>query len=560
MKQYLLNNIRISWLIFITCLLFFFAPVIHAQYADNQHFEAAKNLEIFNSLFKELTLFYVDSIDAKKSIETGINAMLSELDPYTEYYPEDKLNDIKFLSTGTYGGIGSAILARNGKIIISDPYEGMPAAKTGLRAGDAILSIDNESMIGKTSSYASEKLKGQPGTTLQVTYQRQGNPKPETITITRQLIHVNTVTWYGVLQDSIGYICLSRFDDQSAQEVQSAFDDLAKNYQIQSLILDLRNNGGGIVESAVQIVGMFVPKGDVILTTKGKIRQWDRIFRNTQQPTDLTIPLVVLVDNSSASASEIVAGALQDLDRGVIIGSRTYGKGLVQTPREVPYNGNLKLTTAKYYTPSGRCIQALDYAHRTDDGRPGIVPDSLTSVFYTVNKRPVRDGGGITPDFTVEDEKMSNILYYLYYADMLIFDFATEWRNTHPEIATAMDFTLTDTDYEAFKTFVKNKDFKYDRHSKKVLQTLKETMEFEGYMENASEEFTRLEEKLMPDLDLDLNKFRKEIAQYLSAEIAKRYYYQKGELIQSLKNNKALDKAYEVLGNYELYKQTLSEK
>ena len=559
MKQYTLKNIRISGWIVATCLLFF-GQIVQAQSTDNQNFAVAKNLDIFNSLFKELNLFYVDSIDAKKSIETGINAMLSELDPYTEYYPEDKLNDIKFLSTGTYGGIGSVITGRNGKVIISDPYEGMPAAKSGLQAGDEILAIDNESMVGKTSTYASEKLKGQPGTTLKVTYQRLGKPKPETVTITRQLIHVNTVTWYGVLQDSVGYICLSRFDDQSAQEVQAAFEDLEKNYHIRSLILDLRDNGGGIVESAVQIVGMFVPKGNVILTTKGKIRQWDRIFRSTQQPIDVSIPLAVLVNNSSASASEIVAGALQDLDRAVIIGSRTYGKGLVQTPREVPYNGNLKLTTAKYYTPSGRCIQALDYAHRMEDGRPGIVPDSLTSVFYTVNQRPVRDGGGITPDFTVEDEKTPNILYYLYFADMLIFDFATEWRNKHPEIATAMDFTLTDADYDAFKTFVKNKDFKYDRHSKKVLQTLKETMEFEGYMENASEEFARLEEKLMPNLDQDLDKFRKEITQYLTAEIAKRYYYQKGELIQSLKNNKVMDKACEVLGDEELYKQTLSGK
>ncbi len=557
MKQQIVS-FRVIRLI-IAAFLLFSVQIIRAQSADNQNFAAAKNIEIFNSLFKELNLFYVDSINAKKSIETGINSMLTELDPYTEYYPEDKLNDIKFLNTGTYGGIGAVILSRNNKIIISDPYEGMPAAQNGLRAGDEIVAIDNESMVGKTSAYASEKLKGQPGTNLKITYQRTGKSKPETVSITRQLIHVNTVTWYGVMQDSIGYIYLSKFDDQSAQEVKSAFDDLKKNHHIQSLVLDLRDNGGGVVESAVQIVGMFVPKGDVVLTTKGKIKQWDRVYRNTQQPMDETIPLAVLVNNYSASASEIVAGALQDLDRAVIVGSRTYGKGLVQTTREVAYNGNLKLTTAKYYTPSGRCIQALDYAHRTEDGRPGVVPDSLTSVFYTANKRPVRDGGGIAPDFIIDEEKMPNIIYYLY-ADMLIFDFATEWRNTHPEIAPATDFTLTDADYDTFKTFVKNKDFKYDRQSDKVLQTLKEAMQFEGYMENASEEFAKLEEKLKPNLDQDLDKFKKEIGQLLSVEIVKRYYYQQGELIQSLKNNKSLDKACEVMDNHELYKQTLSGK
>jgi carboxyl-terminal processing protease len=432
----------------------------------------------------------------------------------------------------------------------------MPAADNGLLAGDEIMEIDRENISGKSSNYVSDKLKGQANTIIKIKYQRPGENKPRTVEFERKQIHINSVTYYGTLQDSIGYIYLSTFTTQTTQEIKAALDDLKRNHQVKYLILDLRNNGGGLMDDAIQLVNMFVPKGKVVVSTKAKVKQWDRTYRTTQAPLDEQIPLAVLVNGHSASSSEIVAGALQDLDRAVLVGSRTFGKGLVQTPRDIAYNGNLKVTISKYYIPSGRCIQAIDYTHRKSDGSADIIPDSLTRVFYTSKGRPVKDGGGITPDFQVETERISNITGYLI-MDYIIFDFATEWKNKHHTIPPIKDFVFTDNDYETFKEFVKNKNFDYDRQSEKALNTLKEVMEFEGYLNSASEELKALEEKIQPNLDRDLDKYKKEISEQISSEIIKRYYFQSGEIQQSLKNDNTLDEAISILINKKLYNNTL---
>lgn len=541
---------------FLILLLGFVTSHVNAQQTENEHFEASKQLDVFNALFKELDIFYVDTIDAETSIRQGIDYMLSKLDPYTVYYSEDEMNDFKFMTTGEYAGIGAVISQRDGKIIISDPYEGEPAVLAGLQAGDEILEIDGESVAGKTSTQVSDKLKGQPNTIVKIKFQSPGEKKSQTVDITRKRIQLDPVKYYGIVKDSIGYIYLSGFTDQSAAGVRSAFEDLKNSKHITSLVLDLRDNPGGLMNDAIQLVNMFVPKGELVLSTKGKVKQWDRMYRTTQEPVDSIMPLVVLVNRGSASASEIVAGALQDLDRAVIIGTRTFGKGLVQTSRDLPYNGSLKVTTSKYYIPSGRCIQAIDYSHRNPDGSVATVPDSLTSIFHTSSGREVKDGGGITPDFTIEEVKTPNIIYYLL-SDYIIFDFATEYKHNHKKIAPVEDFSLTDEDYQQFKTFVKSKNFDYDRQSGKALSALKETMEFEGY-DVTSAEFTALEEKLKPDLDRDLELYKDDISKFLTEEILKRYYFQKGEILETLKNDTTLEKAIEVLSDKTLYNETLT--
>lgn len=528
--------------------------VLWAQSSDNHRFEISKNLDVFNSIVKELDLFYVDSIQPVKLIQDGINSMLSKLDPYTNYIPEEEQGDFKFMTTGEYGGIGSIITTRQGKTYIAEPYENMPAALAGLRAGDEILEIDDVSI--EQIPDPSEKLKGQANTKVKIKYQRPGADKPETIDVTRKLVQINPVTYYGIVGEKTGYIYLSGFTEQCSQQVKLAVEDLKKQ-GVTSLILDVRDNPGGIMEEAIQIANLFIPKGKVIVSTKGKLRQWDRTYRTMLNALDESIPLAVLVNGNSASASEIVSGAIQDVDRGVIIGRRTFGKGLVQSPRELPYNSSLKVTTSKYYIPSGRCIQAIDYAHRSADGSVGLIPDSLTSEFSTENGRIVRDGGGVTPDFVVNEEKRANITYYLA-ADFSIFDYVTQWVQEHPRIAPVKEFVFPEKDYEEFKTFVKARDFKYDRQSEKALAALKEIMDFEGYTEEASEELKALETKLKPDLDRDLELNKEDILEMISVEIIKRYYYQRGEVMQALKKDKDLEKALEILNNQELYRQTLS--
>ncbi|MDL2277200.1 S41 family peptidase [Parabacteroides sp. OttesenSCG-928-G07] len=531
----------------------------HVKAQDDNRFEISKNLEVFNALLKEVEMFYVDSVDVDKTVRRGIASMLSGLDPYTEYIPEQEMESLDMLRTGEYGGIGSYIRQRDngGGVIIAEPFEGMPAALAGLKAGDLILKVDTTDVSKATNDEVSNLLKGVPNTKLKLTIQRSGESKPRVIELTRKQILVNQVTYYGVRNDSIGYIYLSGFTDKSGQEIKNAFEDLKKNHHIKSLVLDLRNNGGGVLEAAVQIVGLFVPKGKEVISTKGKVPQWDRTYRTSVEPIDTVMPIAVLINGASASAAEIVSGALQDHDRAILVGQRSFGKGLVQSTRNLPYDGVLKVTISKYYIPSGRCIQQIDYTHRNADGRATAIPDSLTSVFYTSQGRPVRDGGGVRPEFEVEEPSVPTLLYYLV-NDYILFDFVTEYVQRNNTIAPIDEFIVTDNDFEAFKQYAKEKNFDYDRQSERVLKSLKEVAEFEGYLDEDSTLFIALEKQLTPDIDRDFDRFKDEIKKVMASEIVKRYYYQKGELQESLKGDKVLEKAIEVLIDSERYKETLS--
>lgn len=539
----------------------------NSQKDQERYFDINKNINIFNSVLREMDMFYVDTLDVEKSVRSAIDYMLNSLDPYNVYYNEDDMKDFNFMTTGEYAGVGATVAYKDSKIVFADPFEGKPAALAGVKAGDIILEIDGKDMTTcevkegdvlarALSSYVSNNLKGQPGTTIDVKVERYGQKKPLNIKIKREKIAIDPISYTEMLDGKVGYIKLTGFTDKSAMDVKKAFTDL-KGQGMQSLVLDLRENGGGIMEEAVEIINMFVPKGKTIVSTKGKLKQAERVHKTTIEPLDTIIPLVVLIDEASASASEIVAGALQDLDRAVLVGNRTFGKGLVQLTREVPFGGGIKITTSKYYIPSGRCVQALDYSHKKADGTVTRVPDSLTNVFYTEIGREVRDGGGITPDITLKEEKNPTITYYLS-NQYIIFDWATQWAHDHKKIGDAKTFTISDEDYEEFKEFVKSKNFEYDRMSEKSMKQLKEIMEFEGYYASSENEFKALEAKLVPDLDRDLELFKADIIQLINAEIVNRYYYQKGQFASRMKNDKGLIKALEVINDKELYTKTLS--
>lgn len=533
---------------------------------DDRNFQISKNLDIFNSIFKELDLFYVDTVNAEKMIQTGVEGMLSLTDPYTEYYPEEEVSSLKEMTTGKYGGIGAAIRYYEAKdrIAVVEPTEGMPAAEAGVKAGDIILSVGGKEMVRgdmkpqEFSSKVSEALRGEPGTSfvLKVLRPLKNDSTVMEFKITRKNIRTNPVPYYGMVKDSIGYLALSSFTENSAKDFKKAFIEL-KQKGARSLIIDLRDNGGGSLSEAVDIVNLYVPKGQEIVVTKGKVRQAQGSYKTQNEPVDTQIPLAVLVNGATASASEIVSGSLQDLDRAVVIGSRTFGKGLVQTIRPLPYNGTLKVTTSKYYIPSGRCIQAIDYAKKNADGSVARTPDSLTTVFHTAAGREVRDGGGIRPDIEVKGDKIPNIVFYLMNDD-LIFDYATQYCWDHPTLASVDDFKLTDADYEAFKKLVKSRNFTYDRQSEKMLKSLKEIAEFEGYMTEAAEEFKALEKKLNHNLDRDLDYFAKPIKEYISQEIVTRYFYQRGAAMERLKDDTDLEEAIKVLQNPVRYREILS--
>jgi len=529
-----------------------------AEDKNQRYYDINKNIDIFNSLLRELDMFYVDSIEVNNLMQGTISNMLTRLDPYTEYYSEENMGDLQFLTTGEYAGIGAIISYKDELVIINEPYEGLPADKAGLKAGDAILEIDGEDMREATVKQVSDKLKGIPGTVLKLTIQRPGEKKQRTLSIEREKIEMDPITYADMIEENIGYFHFGSFTTNSSDRVKETVLAL-KNRGATSLIMDLRGNGGGILDEAVNVVNLFVPKGEEIVSTKGKVKQWDRSYHTQNQPLDEIIPIVVLIDTGSASASEIVAGGLQDLDRAVIVGNRSFGKGLVQTPRDLPYGGNIKMTTSKYYIPSGRCIQALDYSHRNPDGSVARVPDSLTNLFKTRNGREVRDGGGITPDITLPQNRGGTIAYYLM-ADNIIFDYVTEWVQQHRTITSPDKFRMTDADYDSFKEFVKSKDFKYDQFSERSLEQLKSMMEFEGYMDVASAEYKALEKKLHPDLDRDLDLFSEDIRSMLESEIVQRYYYKKGVLIHQLSGDKVFDKAVEVLKDPDLYQSVLQPK
>lgn len=522
---------------------------------NQRYFDINKNIDIFNSVLRELDMFYVDSIEVDNLVQGTIENMLSRLDPYTEYYSEENIGVLQFMTTGEYAGIGAIISYKDGHVIINEPYEGMPAAKAGLKAGDAILEIDGEDVRKSSVKEVSDKLKGTPGTTIQLLIDRPGEKENITLNILREKIEMDPVTYSDIFNDNIGYFHFGSFTSGSSDRVKETVQEL-KNKGATSLIMDLRGNGGGILEEAVNVVNLFVPKGEEIVSTKGKVTQWDRSYFTQEQPLDEIIPIVVLIDTGSASASEIVAGGMQDLDRAVLIGNRSFGKGLVQTPRNLPYGGNMKITTSKYYIPSGRGIQSLDYSHRNPDGSVARVPDSLTNIFYTRNGRIVRDGGGITPDLTIPQDAGGTIAFYLM-NDNVIFDFVTNWVLTHDSISPPDKFVLSDDDYNSFKNFVETKNFEYDKLSERSLNQLKSIMEFEGYLDVAAEEFKALEAKLHPNLDRDLELFKDQIKDMIESEIVQRYYYKKGVLLHQLAGDKVFEKAVEVLKNPEVYDSIL---
>ncbi len=551
MKQKKINTLIITALIAVTGGL-----ALLAAKTENHNSQVSRQFDIFHSLFRELDLFYVDSVDTEETFRNAIDGLLADYDPYTEYIPADELEDFKYLTTGEYAGIGAIISRRGNRIFITEPYEGLPAQKAGLLFGDEILEIDGEAMAGKEVSYASERLKGQPNTKVKLLIGREGEKKPLTFEITRQHILIDQVRYAGMVGPATGYIYLSGFTDKAYQEVREAALRL-QGEGATSLVLDLRGNGGGLLTEAVNICNLFVDKGEMIVCTKGKVQKWDRYYKTMREPLFPDMPLAILTDNGSASSSEIVAGALQDLDRAVIVGTRTYGKGLVQTTRELPYDGILKVTTAKYYIPSGRCIQAIDYSNRNADGSVGRIPDSLTTTFKTRHERIVRDGGGIMPDREIKTEEMSNLSYQLSVQSYLS-DYADRYFRRHSKIAPASEFTLSDQDYEDFKQFVIDKDIKYDIYSLREMQTLKRYLEYEGYMDSVRVEFQAIENKLGRNLSHDLDFFRPEIARMLESEIALRYYYQKGQMQSALRKDECLKEALSILSDESLYKSLLN--
>lgn len=514
--------------------------------AGDSFFEISKNLEIFTELYKELNIYYVDDTQPGKLMKTGIDAMLASLDPYTQYIPESDIEDYRFMTTGQYGGIGALIKKKDDRVLISEPYEGFPAMKAGIWAGDEIVEVDGRKISGMNTEEVSKLLKGQAGSTVNVITKRN-NAEPVTHMLVREEIKIPDVPYKGILDgtDGVGYIKLNSFTQTAGQEVRNAMKEL-KDQGASKLVLDLRGNGGGLLRESVNIVNLFVPKNQLVVETKGKIPEWDKAYKTLSEPVDADIPLVVLVDGQSASASEIVSGALQDLDRAVIVGDRTYGKGLVQQTRDLFYNSKLKVTVAKYYIPSGRCIQKLDYAHRDSTGKATEVEEDAIAEFKTRNGRPVFDGRGILPDLEVEDPELAKVVGGLYSSD-LIFDFATNYRLQHPEIGAPQEFVVTDSIYADFLSFVKDRDFDYQTETVDALEQLEEKAKQERYYEHAREAIEALRREVTPDRSEDLIRFRSDIVEVLRNEIVSRYHFQTGRAKAAMDTDPYIRKAVEVL-------------
>lgn len=545
---------------FIAALIFSMMSVsLWAAPKDNRTFRISKNLSVFNTVFRELEAYYVDTLNYDKMMKTAIDEMLSKLDPYTVYMPEEETSDLTFMTTGEYAGIGAMIMKTGNDIVVSEPYEGMPAQRNDVRAGDIILEVDGKSTSGMSVSDVSNRLKGTPNTTIKLKLKRFGEKKTVEKAFLREKIQINPIAYSAVVAPQTGYILLSDFTDKSALELKSTVNEMIKSSNINALVIDLRNNGGGLIDEAVKILGYFLPKGTEVVNTKGKNKMTERMYKTPTEPVFPDMKLTVLVNRASASASEILAGAVQDLDRGLVIGERTFGKGLVQNIRPVGYGGHLKITTAKYYIPSGRCIQAIDYSHRNEDGSVGRVPDSLTTEFKTRNGRTVRDGGGIVPDITITDDRKLNIAYYIF-AQNLYFDFATEFVSKTPSIAKASDFVLSEEDFKAFTDFLVQKNFTYTSQTQKYYNELFEMAKMEGLDEVAKAEFDSLKEKLLPDVRKNITDNKAEITELLSLEIIKRYYFQKGEVEFSLRTDKALKTALEKMNDTVVMSQILKTK
>ena len=521
----------------------------------DSYFEIAKNLDIFTTVYRELNNYYVDETDPGKLMKTAIDKMLKSLDPYTNYIPESEIEDFKFMTTGQYGGIGAVITKRKDFVFISEPYEGFPAQKAGLMAGDKILKIDGESAKGKNTEEVSKALKGQPNTEVELLIERPYEEKAFTVNFKRQKISVKSVPFYSFIDDGIGYIKLRSFTRDCSQDVKNALLELKKKGELRGLILDLRNNPGGLLNESVSIVNLFVEKGQEVVSTKGKIKSWDKIYKAYKAPVDLKTPIIVLINQSSASASEIVAGAIQDLDRGVVIGQRSFGKGLVQQTKKLSYNAQLKLTVAKYYIPSGRCIQALDYSNRNDDGSVGKVPDSLMTAFKTKNGRTVFDGGGIKPDIQVEQDDLSNLIISLI-RERLFFDYATLYKYKNSSIDSV--FRISDNDFASFKDFLSDKSYDYKTETEKAIEALKTTSEKENYFNLLEPQYLNLFDEFELNKKNDLDRNRQIINEILSEEISSRYYYQEGRIRTSIEYDKEIKEAIKHLKQKDLYNSILS--
>ena len=535
---------------------------VHAQNKDH-NLEVAKNLEVFNSIYKHLDLLYVDTLNAKEVVGNAINGMLRSLDPYTVYYSEDKTNELRTMLTGKYAGIGS-IIRWNSQIsnsVIEEPYEGMPAAEAGLRKGDVILSIDGESMKGKDNAYVSDHLRGDAGTTFELKIRRPSTGKEMRFKITRRSIQMPAVPYYGVQQGGIGYIKLNEFTENSAKIVRNAFIDM-RHQQIKGLILDLRNNGGGSELEAANLVNLFVPKGVTVVSNRGKLKRANHDYKTTSEPIDTVIPIVVMVNGNSASSAEIVTGALQDMDRAVVLGTKTYGKGLVQMPIDLPYNSEMKVTTSRYYIPSGRCIQARKYRHN-DGGSSEVIADSTKRKFYTLNGREVLDAGGITPDVVVEGDSLPNIAYYLAAArdsNEVLLNYEVDYIAKHPTVAQPADFELSDEDYAEFKKRVLDSGFTYDRTSEKFLKDLEQLTRFEGYYDDAKPEFEALKKKLSHNVAKDLEYNKQAIKNIINNDLMAAYYFQRGATQNSLRHDKQMDEAMKLIADGERYAKILNPK